>query len=158
MGVLRSIVVFDPEKPARDGRDDVVFLDGELRQRLMALTDFTNADPAVNRYRFCTYHGAEGVNGCGKCISFCPAGALANSSPSRGGTYAPDVASQTHRFNDGALQFDFGRCCDDRGQLASLYDEWMCGRCVSICGGEGNRSRVAADSYAAYLSGSDGSK
>ena len=153
IGALRSVIVFDPEAPVEDGSDGVLLLDDAWHDRVRRLSDLTNADPRVTRYRFCTYHGDSEVKGCGKCIAYCPAGALANSSPVKDGSYAPGVAAQTHRFHKGALQFDFGRCCDERGQLAELYDEWMCGRCLAICGGEGNRSRFAAKNYEAYVSG-----
>jgi hypothetical protein len=61
IGVLRSVVVFDPEPVVEDGRDGVLLLDEAWRARAPALADLGNADAEINRYRFCTYHGGEGV-------------------------------------------------------------------------------------------------
>jgi hypothetical protein len=107
----------------------------------------------MNRHRFCTYLPADGEKGCGKCLAFCPSGALANSSPDIQGAYPKPLRDQEHRFWDGALQFDNGSCCDDRGQLKSLYDEWMCARCVAVCAAEGNRRSEAAERWDTFHSG-----
>lgn len=137
IGVLRSVVVFDPEDCVTDGSQGIRMIDDEWKAWVAKLSDFTVADSEVNRRRYCTYIPEKGENGCGKCVSFCPSNALKNSSPLPSGAYSDRVASQSHRFYGKALQFDNGSCCDERGQLSELYDEWMCGRCVSICGGEG---------------------
>ena len=153
LGALSSIVMFDQEDPDRNGSHGVFTLTPDWRRRILDLSDFTKPDTEINRHRFCTYIREKGEPGCGKCIAFCPSGALANSSPLADGHHAEAVARQQHRFWDGAIQFDNGRCCDERGQLANLYDEWMCGRCVSICGGEGNVRPQAAAEFDSYKRG-----
>ena len=137
IGVLRSVIVFDPDDPVSDRADEVIYIDDEWKRHLAELSDFTNTSSATNSARYCTYIPEDGETGCGKCVAFCPSNALKNSSPQPDGTYSDRVGSQSHRFWDGELQFDNGSCCDERGQLSDLYSEWMCGRCVSICGGEG---------------------
>lgn len=141
-GSLRSIVIFDQEDPVRDGSGGLLYPTPAWREFLLSLADFTNADPDVNRYRFCPYIPLDDA-GCGKCIGCCPSGAQRYSTPTTRGEYAEAVAIQSHRFWEGKLQFDNERCCDDRGQMASLFDEWACARCISSCVAEGN-SRPAA--------------
>jgi ferredoxin len=143
-GALRSIVIFHSgQESALDG-GEVLPLSAQWQEKLKSLSDFTILDPQVNSHRFCTYLPGNGERGCGKCLAFCPSDALANSSPGTKGKYPKPLLEQEHRFWDGSLQFDNGSCCDDRGQLQTLYDEWMCGRCVAICAAEGNRRAEAA--------------
>ena len=141
LGPLRSLVIFDAAD--LDESNGMVAITDEWKRDLMELSDFTSISSEINAKRYCTYIAEEGETGCGKCLAYCPSKALANSSPTVEGSYAAGVERQSHRFWEGSLQFDNGSCCDERGQLSSLYDEWMCGRCVSICAGEG-RLRVGS--------------
>jgi len=70
-----------------------------------------------------------------------------NSTPSSTGAYLEQVSQQAHRFWEGKLQFDYARCCEERGQMASLFPEWSCAKCVSICVNEGNRRKYAAQNF-----------
>jgi ferredoxin len=151
MGPLRSIVIFESGGgDLSDGREALPLSSAWL-EKLARLSDFTVPDPAVNNYRFCTYVPGKGERGCGKCLAFCPSGALANSSPGMKGAYPKRLLDQEHRFWNGSLQFDNGSCCDDRGQLKALYDEWMCGRCVAICAAEGNRRSEAVENWKSFI-------
>jgi hypothetical protein len=150
IGPLRSIVVFDSTDPdATDGRGALA-LSAAWKKKLTELSNFTVADEEINAHRFCTYLPSGDEKGCGKCLAFCPSRALVNSSPNMEGAYPKPVRDQEHRFWDGALQFDNGSCCDDRGQLKTLYDEWMCARCVAICAADGNRRTAAVRGWEEY--------
>ena len=144
IGPLRSLVVFDTQSPVRDGSVGVLNLTEKWRSAALQLADFTNNEQRVDQYRFCT---GVSDNPCSACIEHCPPGALANSAPGPDGQYAERVARQRHRFSDGELQFDHATCCDDRGQMASLYDGWVCGRCLCMCGHAGRRRRLAAENF-----------
>lgn len=146
VGPLRSILVFDEEEPIRDGSGGVIYPTEEWRRFLLRLYDFTDVDPIVNKYRFCSYVPLND-GGCGKCIDCCPSGAQANSVPMSDGGYSEPVSNQAHRFYDGKLQFDYARCCETRGQMANLLPEWSCARCVSNCAAEGNQRRYAAENF-----------
>ena len=145
-GPIRSIVMFDKRDPVRDGSGGIVYQTEAWREFLFRLFDFTNIDPEVNRYRFCS-HIPYDDEGCGKCIGCCPSGAQGNSVPAANGEYPEDISKQTHRFWDGKLQFDFGRCCEERGQFATLFPEWSCARCLSICAAEGKRRAYATKNF-----------
>jgi hypothetical protein len=151
IGPLRSIVMFHAEEAGKAKNGEVLELSEKWQQKLSVLSDFTVLKPEVNRHRFCPYLPAEGEEGCGKCLAFCPSDALRNSSPDLKGKYPQRLQDQEHRFWDDFLQFDNGSCCDDRGQLAALYDEWMCGRCVAVCAAEGTRHIEAARQWEAYV-------
>ncbi|MFP3952433.1 MAG: hypothetical protein ACLFVP_09885 [Candidatus Bathyarchaeia archaeon] len=138
LGPLRSIVIFGAGEIIKDGRGGVIYPTSEWREFLFKLYDFTNTNPNVNRYRFCSYIPLDD-EGCGKCIETCPSGAQRNSSPTPEGDYSSDASGQRHRFWEGEIQFDFGRCCDDRGQMARLYPEWSCAMCATICASKGAR-------------------
>lgn len=144
MGTLRSIVIFHSDEENTSDGGEVLPISTGWQEKTESLSDFTVLDPQVNSHRFCTYLPGNGERGCGKCLAFCPSDALAKSSPGTNGKYPKPLLDQEHRFWDGSLQFDNGSCCDDRGQLHTLYDEWMCGRCVAICATEGNRREEAA--------------
>ena len=146
VGPLRSIIMFDKEDPVRDGGDGIIYPTEAWREFLFKLFDFTDVDPDINRYRFCSYI-PSGDRGCSKCISCCPSGAQVNSVPTPHGGYQEQVSRQTHRFWEGKLQFDFGRCCDERGQMATLLPEWSCARCLSICAIEGIKRVYAAKNF-----------
>ena len=150
MGPLKSIIVFDERPPDTDGSGDVLHLNETWREKAMRLADFTDPNPEVDQYRFCTHLSEES---CSECIIHCPPGALGNSSPRSDGRYTERVASQTHRFWDGALHFDYTSCCDERGQMAKLYDEWFCGRCLCMCAHAGHRRQWAAENFDALLFG-----
>jgi len=146
VGPLRSIIIFDKEDPVMDGEGGIIYPTESWRKFLFNLYDFTNTDPNINSYRFCTYIPQNDV-GCGKCIGCCTAGAQVNSAPAPDGSYPEQVSRQTHRFWEGKLQFDFGRCCDERGQIATMFPEWSCAKCVSVCAAEGNSRAYAAENF-----------
>ena len=146
VGPLRSIVIFDEEAPVTDGSGGVIYPTEAWREFLFKLYDFTATDPEVNRYRYCSYIPHDDA-GCGKCIESCPPGAQANSVPQSEGEFSEQVLSQTHRFWEGELQFDYARCCETRGQMASLFPEWSCARCVSVCAVEGVRRKASVEGF-----------
>ena len=133
-GVLRSIILFDNQDIPANGQTGVRQLTPKWLAHLQKMSDFTITDSEINRQRFCTFIPESGEPGCGKCITACPSGAMPNSSPTASGTYSEKVSRQQHRFWDGALQFDNASCLEYRTQHADLYSEWMCARCLSICG------------------------
>jgi ferredoxin len=145
MGPIRSVVVYDTEELVTNGAGGIVHLDEARREYVMALSDFTDVRPHVNRQRFCTYipDQALGEEGCGLCVRLCPSGAIGNSAPQPDGTYAPAVQQQASRFSDGCLQFDFASCLEERTQKARLYPDYMCGRCVAICATQGKRRGIS---------------
>ncbi len=145
-GPIRSIVIFDRNKVITDGSDDSIFPTAAWRIFLTRLFDFTDTDPEVNKYRFCT-HQPLNDKGCNKCVECCPSGAQPSSTPLDTGEYSDQVKRQAHRFWDGKLQFDFGKCCDERGQMLGILPEWSCARCVTICASQGIRRKMAAQSY-----------
>ena len=141
-GTLRSIIMFDKEALVTAGRGGFVNPTDRWRDFLLKLYDFTNVEPEINKYRFCSYIPYNG-KGCGKCISYCPSNALANSVPNPKGVYPEGVLKQAHRFWEGNLQFDFGRCRDDRSQMGTLFSEWHCARCGTVCVTEGTKREDA---------------
>ncbi|MHA2299206.1 MAG: hypothetical protein ACXAEU_15295 [Candidatus Hodarchaeales archaeon] len=145
-GPIRSIIVFDKQDLIRDGSGEIKYPTENWREFLFKLFDFTNIDPEINKYRFCTYFPQNG-SGCGKCIDNCPSSALLNSVPEPDGNYSDRVANQTHRFWENKLQFDYGKCCDDRGQMMGLFPEWSCARCVIACTARGNKRKSAVKNY-----------
>ena len=145
-GPIRSIVIFDKTEPKKNGEDGVIYPSEEWRQFLFKLYDYTDPDPENNSYRFCSYIPLNDA-GCGKCIKICPSGAQYNSTPTPNCDYSNEVKQQTHRFYDEKIQFDYASCCDDRGQLANLYPEWSCARCVTICASEGIRRPTSINNY-----------
>ncbi len=145
-GPIRSIIMFDKQELVKDGNHGIFYPSEAWRDFLMQLFDFTNADPDINKYRFCSYIPLND-NGCQKCIDCCPSGAQASSAPTSTGEYSEGVARQTHRFWEEKLQFDYGKCCDDRGQMMGLFPEWSCARCVSICIAEGIRRKYSAQNF-----------
>jgi hypothetical protein len=145
IGPIRSIVLFDQEDPIEDGSGGVVYPTEAWRQFLFRLSDFTDADPAINEHRFCRYIGDD--DSCLECVRSCEWGALANSIPTPEGRYSDRILSQGHRFWDGELQFDFASCLDERGQMATLFSEWTCGRCPAVCIADGYREKEAVEAY-----------
>jgi ferredoxin len=145
VGPLRSMVIFHSNGSDVPADGKIRSLSEQWQRELRMLSDFTVSAREVNNRRFCTYLPSDLERGCGKCLAFCPSGALANSSPGGDGKHPRQLLAQEHRFWDGFLQFDNGSCCDDRGQLQTLYDEWMCGRCVAVCAAVGNRRPQAAE-------------
>jgi len=146
VGPIRSIILFDESDPVTDGSGGIVYPTEEWRKFLFGLYDFTETDPEVNGYRYCTYIPLDDA-GCGKCVESCPPGAQMNSVPAQNGGYTENVSTQSHRFWDGKLQFDSGRCCETRGQMAALFPEWSCARCVSACAVDGVRRRGAVEGF-----------
>jgi len=145
-GPIRSIILFDKGEPIKDGSGGIIYPTESWRGFLFKLFDFTKTEPEINRHRFCTYI-PYGDKGCAKCVACCPSGAQANSVPTPDGKYSEQVSRQAHRLWEGKLQFDFNRCCDERGQLATLFPEWSCARCVSICIAQGNTRMSAVEDF-----------
>jgi len=145
-GPLRSIIVFDKEDLVRDGSGGVIYPAEAWREFLLKLSDFTDIAPEVNKYRFCSYISCND-EGCRKCISHCASGAQVNSVPTSNGGYPEQISKQAHRFWKGKLQFDFARCCEERGQIATLFPEWSCARCVSVCVDTGKKRMYAAKNF-----------
>lgn len=146
IGPIRSIVVLDEEEVSTNGSGGIMFPTDEWRNFLFQLYDFTNVDPEINKHRFCAY-SPLGDGGCGECIKSCPSKALLNSSPLANGKYSPEVSGQSHRFWNDKLQFDNGRCCEDRGQMAGLYPEWSCAACATVCAVKGKRRKNSVTSF-----------
>lgn len=145
-GPIRSLIIFDKEELVRNGRNGVIYPTREWREYLFKLYDFTNIEQDVNKYRFCSYIPLDD-EGCGKCIGCCPSGAQPNSTSTPRGPFSEQVKQQTHRFWDGKLQFDYARCCEERGQMGTLFPEWSCTRCMSMCATEGSKRTYAAKEF-----------
>lgn len=145
-GPIRSIIVFDKEQLVSDQGEGIIYPTSEWRAFLSNLYDFTQTEEDVNKYRFCTYIPADD-KGCRKCISYCVSQAQLNSVPTSSGRYADRILDQPHRFWDDKLQFDFASCCEERGQMATLYPEWSCARCVSVCAIDGKRREYAVENF-----------
>lgn len=144
-GPLRSIIIFDRNQLITDG-EGMIYPGDQWRQFLFKLYDFTNTDSEVNKYRFCTYQPLND-EGCGFCKVYCPSGAQANSMPDTTGEYSKEIVQQQHRFWEGKLQFDYARCCEERGQMASLFNEWSCSRALSVCASKGRKRKYAAENF-----------
>jgi hypothetical protein len=145
-GPIRSIIVFDKEHLVTDGKDGIIHPSPAWREFLFKLFDFTNNDANIDQYRFCN-HVSQDSQSCSQCTVNCPSGAQESSSPKPDGSYTDQVARQAHRFWDNKLQFDFGKCTDERGQMAGLFAEWSCGRCLAVCLDRGMRRKSAVQSY-----------
>ena len=145
-GPIRSIIIFDKQNLVTDGSDGIVYPSQAWRQFLSRLFDFTNTAPDINQYRFCSYIPLDD-KGCNKCTGCCPSGAQPGSVPKPDGQYSEQVSRQGHRFWEGKLQFDYGKCCDDRGQMAKLFPEWSCARCVAVCLDQGIKGKHAAQDF-----------
>ena len=141
IGPVRTIVVFDEAEPVTDGSGGVRHLTEDWRQHVIALTDFTDTRPEINRQRYCTYIPDQELQeeGCAMCVTYCPSGAVGSSAPRPDGTYAPPILSNRSRFSDGSLQFNFAACLEERTQKKVLYPDFMCGRCVAVCAIQGKR-------------------
>ena len=140
-GQYASIIIFDEEPLVTDGTGGISLLDADRLEWLRRLNDYADASAHMAAHRYCTYNTTRdgGSSICGKCIERCPSGAQANSSPLPDGTFASGLLQQKHRFYDGALDFDFGSCCRERGQKAQLYEDHVCARCEAICAARGIR-------------------
>ncbi len=145
-GPIRSIVIFDRKEVVTGGTDGIIFPAPAWRGFLTRLFDFTDTDPEINKFRFCSFQPLND-KGCNKCVEYCPSGAQPSSTPLPSGEYSEQVSRQQHRFWEGKLQFDFGKCCDERGQMLGLLPEWSCARCVTVCADQGIRRKLAAQSY-----------
>jgi len=145
-GSIRSIIIFDKESLVVDGSDGIIYPTDAWREFLVRLFNFTDTDSEINKYRFCSYIPLND-SGCGKCIEYCPTEAQRNSAPLATGKYDESVNRQSHRFWEGKLQFDSGKCCDERKQMSTLLPEWACSRCVTICADRGVRRKYAAQDY-----------
>lgn len=145
VGPIRSIVVFDKEKPVKDGSGGVAHPGKQWREFLTDLFDFEQTGSDLNDYRYCR-HLAE-VATCSKCRDSCPSGPQKNSSPEPGGNYSPEVKDQPHRFWNGKLQFDFAQCCEKRGQMNDLFPEWSCAHCLSAFATEGVKDPDAVKNF-----------
>jgi len=146
IGPLRSMIVFDQEDPSIDGSDGIIYPTETWREFLFKLSDFTEVDPDVSKYRFCPYVSHDG-EGCQECVRSCHRGAQANSVPTTAGKYPEGILKQAHRFWEGKLQFDFARCREDVVQMQTLFPEWSCARCLSMCAAKGKRRTYAAETF-----------
>jgi hypothetical protein len=146
IGPLRSIIVFDAQAPVTDGSGEIVDLSDQWRKRLFSIADFTNTDSKINRLRFCRFLEDPGsdADSCSACISYCPSGAQAKSTPNADGSYASTVRDQKSRWYGNDLQFAFSDCLEERTQKKELFPDFMCGRCMVVCVLEGKRSKEAA--------------
>ena len=144
-GPLRSIIIFDDCDLVTRGKS-ILYLTELWRHFLFKLYDFTITDPEINKYRFCSYIPAD-ENGCGICADYCPSGAQASSIPDTTGRYPEETTRQKHRFWEGVLQFDYNRCCEERGQMASLFPEWSCARGLSMCVSKGIKRKDAVRNF-----------
>ena len=146
VGPLRSIIIFDENGLITEGEGGVFYPGRAWRGFLLRLSDFTDIDPEINRYRFCTYVPSD-EQGCTECLRSCPTGAQAMSVPTPEGRYSSQIANQQHRFWEGKLQFDFGRCLDERSQMATMFPEWSCARCLTSCAAQGKRRASTVDGH-----------
>ena len=149
-GPMRSLVIFDKSRLVKNGKNGILYPTSAWRKFLFRLTDYTETDPEINKYRFCSFI-PNGDKGCAQCIRFCPSGAQTYSTPNKKGGFTKKVSNQTHRFYDGKLQFDFARCSEERGQMASIIPEWSCARCLTVCAASGIRRAYAAENFAQKL-------
>lgn len=149
-GPIRSIIVFDKQPLIKDGGGGVIFPSPAWRQFLFKLFDFTNTDRDINQYRFCSHIPVDD-DGCGKCASHCSSGAQASSAPKSDGQYSEQV-SRSNRFWAGKLQFDYSKCTDERNQMAGIFPEWSCARCITVCIDQGIKRETAARSYVNKIS------
>jgi hypothetical protein len=144
-GPIRSLVLFDTQEGSEEN-GTIIALTDKWRTFLMELYDFTRKDPEINQYRFCTHIPLDDA-GCEMCTTFCPSGAQGNSMPDMDGTFSPHIEGQQHRFWNGLLQFDYGRCCEERGQMAEIFPEWSCSRGLSICAAKGKKRLFAVQEF-----------
>ncbi len=145
LGPIRSLVIFDRGPLVEDGRSGIIYPHQRWRDFLFSLSDFTKTQDDINRCRFCAYIPLDD-KGCGKCIPRCPPGALIHSVPDQAGRYSEDL-HEPKRFWKDRLQFDHDRCLGDRKGMATLFPEWRCGRCITVCAASGNRRRKAVENY-----------
>ena len=145
-GPLRSIIIFDQKELTTGKSDEIFFPNDSWREFLLRLSDFTQVDPEISQFRFCPYSSSKG-QGCRKCIEHCPSGAQENSTPLPGGNYSEKVLKRSRWFHDGQLQFDYNLCRDDRTQMKTLYPEWSCARCVSVCASLGHKRKSAVKKF-----------
>lgn len=145
VGRYGSIVIFDEEDPVADGSDGLTLLDPDQLAWLREVNDYTNTSPEVVAERYCTYNlmQSDGTSVCGRCIEVCPSTALLNSSPLPNGAFGEKISNQRHRFWEGAVDFDYGNCCRERGQKAQLLDGYVCARCEVICAANGVRKSAS---------------
>jgi hypothetical protein len=145
MGPIRSLIIFDEASPIENGGQGIIYPHQRWRDFLFSLSDFTKTQDDINRCRFCTYIPYHD-KGCGKCIPHCPPGALLHSVPDRAGQYSADL-HESKRFWKGQLQFDYEQCLGDRKNMATLFPEWRCGRCITVCAVAGRRRVEAVEAY-----------
>ena len=150
-GPVRSIVIFDKNDLVTDGSDDMLYLTPAWRQFLIRLFDFTNADPEINQYRFCSHINTD-LKSCTQCIDICLSNAQANSVPEADGKYADNVSEQARRFWQEKLQFDFEKCRDQQVRIRKSHADWFCGRCVTACVDRGIRRKNAVQNFSAKKS------
>ena len=145
-GPMRSIIIFDKYPLVKDGKGGVIYPTAAWREFLFRLTDYTDIDPEINQYRFCSYIPV-GDKGCTQCIRFCPSGAQAYSTPNKAGKFSKRVSKETYRFYEGKLQFDFSRCLEEIDQMKSIIPEWSCARCLTVCTASGVRRTFPPENY-----------
>jgi ferredoxin len=144
-GRYASIVIFDRVDVVADDAGGVSLLDARRLEWLRRLSNYTDVSKDAVAGRYCTYNltKRDGASVCGKCVAACPAGALANSTPGPDGKFSERLLAQKHRFDAGAIDFDFGNCSRDRNQKAELYEDYVCARCEAVCAARGIRKSAA---------------
>lgn len=145
-GPVRSIVIFDKNDVVTDGRDGVIYPSAAWRQFLMRLFDFTDSDPEINQYRFCSHINPQDRS-CTQCIDICSTTAQLTSTPAYDGQYSEDVLQQAGRFWQGKLQFNFEKCRDQQVTVRKTTPDWFCGKCITVCMDRGIRRKSAAQSF-----------
>jgi ferredoxin len=145
LGPIRSLVIFDREPLVLNGYHGVIYPHQPWRDFLFSLSDFTKTEEEINVCRFCTYIPVKN-RGCEKCISACPPEALIHSVPDQTGRYTESL-HESKRFWKEQLQFDYERCRGDRKRMATLFPEWRCGRCITVCSVSGRRMQKAVEEY-----------
>lgn len=145
LGPIRSLIIFDETAPIENGDQGIIYPNQRWRDFLFLLSDFSQTQDDINQYRFCTYIPRHD-KGCGRCIPHCPSSALLRSVPDTAGQYSADK-HEPKRFWKGQLQFDYEQCLGDRKRMATLYPEWRCGRCITICAVAGRRRAGAVEAY-----------
>ncbi len=140
LGPVRSLIMFDPDKPSTGA--GLRLLTEDWKQRLIRLQM-----GAMPGYRLCQRFNPDAALRCSSCLDSCPTGAVSNSAIGPDGTYSEDVQKQSHRFWENHLQFDFQRCAENTSRPARIYGNWVCARCLVACAASGGRNRGSVERF-----------